>query len=206
MKALLSFLEAGGFHLCEEFVCFNPARLPSPAQWVNVQRERVKDAFTRAWWMSPNEHPKANNRRVLTPYSDDMKQLLKNRRYNSGARPSQHHIGKKSFLRDHGGAIPPNVLVVSNTLSNGDFYLAFCRTQGLVPHPARMPARMAEFFVKLLTTEGDLVLDPFAGSNVTGYVAEKLGRRWISIEAEQQYVTTSRARFIQRRGKFMTLM
>lgn len=85
----------------------------------------------RAWWMSPSEHPKANNRRVLTPYSEDMKQLLRRRRYNSGVRPSEHHIGKKSFLADHGGAIPPNVLVVSNTLSNGDFYLAFCRIQGM---------------------------------------------------------------------------
>jgi site-specific DNA-methyltransferase (cytosine-N4-specific) len=71
-KALLGFLEAGSLHLCEEFVCFNPARLPSPAEWVTVRRERVKDAFTRAWWMAPTEHPKANNRRVLTPYSNSM--------------------------------------------------------------------------------------------------------------------------------------
>ena len=51
LRALLKFLEAGGLSLCQEFVWYNPARLPSPVQWVNVDRFRVKDAFTRIWWM-----------------------------------------------------------------------------------------------------------------------------------------------------------
>lgn len=194
IKALLGFLEAGSFHLCEEFVCFNPARLPSPAEWVNVRRERVKDAFTRAWWMSTKEHPKADNRRVLRPYSKSMKQLLLRGTYNAGPRPSEHNIGQTSFLADHGGAIPPNVLVISNTRAN-DRYLTFCRKHELQPHPARMPDKIAEFFIRFLTDEGDLVMDPFAGSNMTGYVAEQLKRGWISIEARAEYVSTSRARF-----------
>lgn len=193
-KALLGFLEAGNFHLCEEFICFNPARLPSPAQWVNVKRARVKDAFTRAWWMSPAERPKANNRRVLIPYSDSMKQLLLRGKYNAGRRPSEHNIGKRSFLVDHGGAIPPNVLLVSNTRSS-DPYLEFCRQHDTRPHPARMPEKIADFFIRFLTNEGDLVMDPFAGSNVTGRVAETLKRKWISIEAQQEYVSASKARF-----------
>ena len=46
IKTLLRFLEAGDLHLCEEFICFNPARLPSPAEWVTVRREReVSDKF-----------------------------------------------------------------------------------------------------------------------------------------------------------------
>lgn len=194
IKTLLKFLEGGDLHLCEEFICFNPARLPSPAEWVTVRRERVKDAFTRAWWMSPKEHPKANNRRVLTRYSDSMRQLLLKGKYNAGLRPSEHNIGTRSFLVDHGGAIPPNVLVVSNTRSN-DHYLAFCRKHNLRPHPARMPEKIAEFFIRFLTDKGDLVMDPFAGSNITGYVAEELKRKWISIEARSEYVVTSAARF-----------
>jgi site-specific DNA-methyltransferase (cytosine-N4-specific) len=193
-KALLGFLEAGSLHLCEEFVCFNPARLPSPAEWVTVRRERVKDAFTRAWWMAPTEHPKANNRRILTPYSDSMRRLLLRGQYNAGLRPSEHNIREKTFLVDHGGAIPPNVLVVSNTRSS-DPYLAFCRAHNMRPHPARMPEKIAEFFIRFLTQEGDLVMDPFAGSNVTGCVAERLQRKWLSIEAEPEYVFASKARF-----------
>lgn len=41
LRALLEFLERGELNLCQEFVCHNPARLPSPAQWVNVERIRV---------------------------------------------------------------------------------------------------------------------------------------------------------------------
>lgn len=196
IKALLEFLEAGNLHLCEEFICFNPARLPSPAEWVTVRRERVKDAFTRAWWMCPTEHPKANNRTVLTPYSDSMRQLLLKGKYNAGHRPSEHNVGKRTFLVDHGGAIPPNVLLVSNTRSN-DPYLVFCRKHNMQPHPARMPEKIAEFFIKFLTDEGDFVMDPFAGSNITGCVAERLRRKWISIEANPEYVLASKARFGQ---------
>lgn len=194
IKALLGFLEAGNLYLCEEFICFNPARLPSPAEWVTVRRERVKDAFTRAWWMSPTTYPKANNRRVLRPYSDSMKQLLLKGKYNAGLRPSEHNIRERTFLVDHGGAIPPNVLLVSNTRSS-DPYLGFCRKHNIRPHPARMPEKIAEFFIQFLTDECDLVMDPFAGSNVTGYVAERLRRKWVSVEAKREYVSASKARF-----------
>ena len=46
-----------------------------------------------------------------------------------------------------------------------------------------------------LTDAGDLVLDPFAGSNTTGFVAELAGRRWVAIDQEKKYVEQSRIRF-----------
>lgn len=193
-ESLLAMLDTGNFHLCQSFVCYNRARLPAPAQWVNVERIRVKDAFTNLWWMSPSERPKASNRRVLAEYSPAMLQLLATGKYNSGTRPSEHRIGRTSFLKKHGGAIPPNVITVSNT-SSADAYQAYCRQQGLIVHPARMPEKLAEFFIKFLTTRGDIVLDPFAGSNVTGATAERLGRRWISIEANAEYAIGSVGRF-----------
>ena len=194
LRALLDFLEAADLHLCQQFVCHNPARLPTPAQWVNVERIRVKDAFTHVWWMSPNERPKANNRAVLTPYSDSMEKLLEKKHYNGGRRPSQHKIGETSFLTDNGGAIPPNVLTFSNTLSV-DPYRRYCREQGIPLHPARMPAGLAEFFIRFLTEPGDLVFDPFAGSNTSGAAAEGLGRRWVAIEPNPDYIQGSRGRF-----------
>ncbi len=196
LKSLLAFLERGDLELCQQFVCQNPAKLPSPAQWVNVERIRVKDAFTHIWWMSPSTRPKADNRNVLTPYSTAMRKLLKTRRYNSGKRPSEHAIGAKSFLKDNRGAIPPNVLTAANTRSS-DPYIQYCKTNEISLHPARMPDGVAEFFVSFLTDPGDLVLDPFAGSNVTGAVAESLNRRWISIEMNSEYAEASRSRFSQ---------
>ena len=137
LEALLNFRKAGDLKLCQQFVCPNPARLPSPAQWVNVERTRVKDAFTHVWWMAATSHPKANNRRVLTPYSEAMRKLIETQQYNSGKRPSGHVVGTKSFLKDNGGAIPSNVVSATNTKAS-DEYLTYCRENNVTPHPARM--------------------------------------------------------------------
>lgn len=218
LQAFLRFLEKGGLHLCQEFVWYNSARLPSPIEWVNKERIRVKDAFTRIWWMSPTDRPKADNRRVLREYSPSMKRLIETGKYNAGPRPAEYHIGAESFKTDNKGAIPPNVgevdslpsidqtitpkdyeqatnlLKAANTGSR-DFYREFCIDKGATIHPARMPKSLVEFFLKFLTEEGDLVLDPFAGSNTTGAIAEKMERRWISVEAEWQYAVHSIGRF-----------
>ena len=194
LESLMLILKNGDFSLCQQFVAFNRAKLPGPAQWVNVERIRVKDAFSNIWWMGKTTHPKADNRKVLVPYSDSMKNLLKNRQYNAGNRPSEHHIGEASFLKDNGGAIPANVLEVTNTRST-DRYIKYCKANGISLHPARMPDSIPEFFIKFLTEPGDIVLDPFAGSNVTGAVSERLGRKWISIEKELKYAESSVSRF-----------
>lgn len=48
-----------GFHLAQEFFWWNPAKLPTPAEWVTVRRIRVKDAVNCVWWLSPTPWPKA---------------------------------------------------------------------------------------------------------------------------------------------------
>ena len=199
LKALLAFLERGEFVLCQQFVWYNPARLPSPAQWVNIERIRVKDAYTHLWWMALTDRPHADNRQVLNKYSQSMEKLLKRQSYNTGKRPSEHNIGKESFLKNNAGSIPSNLITLANTQSSSN-YLDYCRHYELRPHPARMPSGLAEFFIKFLTKPGDLVLDPFAGSNTTGAVAEKLDRRWLSIEPNESYLKGSRGRFRQFNG------
>lgn len=194
IRSLLRFQEDNDLYLCQEFVWQNPAKLPSPAQWVNVERVRVKDSFTRIWWMSASPKPKADNRRVLQEYSKSMKDLLKSGKYNAGKRPSEHNIGERSFLLDNGGAIPGSVLTFANTQANDD-YQVYCRENEIELHPARMPIELARFFMNFLTDPGDLVLDPFAGSNTTGAAAERLDRFWISIEAEEKYILGSIGRF-----------
>ncbi len=194
LKALLAFLEKGKYCLCQQFVWYNTAKLPSPAQWVNIERIRVKDSFTNIWWMSKTPYPKADNRKILKEYSRSMKNLLKSKKYNSGKRPSEHVIGDTSFLVNNNGAIPSNVLVSANTHSNTN-YQNYCRDQNLIPHPARMPLDIPNFFINFLTEQGDLVLDPFGGSNTTGESAEKLNRRWISVETVQSYINGSKGRF-----------
>ena len=198
LETLLAILRGANLHLCQQFICHNPARLPGPAQWVNIERIRVKDSFTHVWWMARTDRPKANNRNILAPYSIDMQRLITQRSYNAGERPSGHRISEESFFKDNGGAIPPNVLEYSNTAWSED-YNRWCRKIGVAPHPARMSPSLAEFFISFLTDPGDLVVDPFAGSNTTGAAAEHLGRRWIAVEPEGDYVRGSIGRFEQLR-------
>lgn len=214
LESLLGFVKNknAGLNLCQQFVCYNPSRLPSPAQWVTVNRIRTVDSFTHVWWMSKSKFPKADNSKVLRPYSKSMKALLKAKKYNSGKRPSEHVIGSKSFLKDNKGSIMPNfieleqvdenrelrlphnVLSFANT-NSGDYFLKKCREEGLNPHPARMPPQLASFFINFLTDPKDIVLDPFAGSNTTGYCAEKLSRKWVAIDANKEYCKQSLLRF-----------
>jgi site-specific DNA-methyltransferase (cytosine-N4-specific) len=189
-KLLLSL--ANRFHLAQEFYWYNPAKLPAPAEWVNVQRIRVKDAVDPVWWFSKSTRPKASNTRVLKDYSPSMNSLLSNG-YTPGLRPSGHRISGK-FKKRHKGAIPPNILTLANTDSNSA-YLTKCREAKIAPHPARYPEGIPEFFIKFLTTKGDLVLDPFGGSNTTGAVAERLGRRWVCLEIVREYLKGSKFRF-----------
>lgn len=181
-----------GFHLCQEHFSWNPSKLPTPAEWVNIRRVRVKDAVNCIWWLSLTPWPKANNRRVLAPYSESMLHLLKNG-YTAKLRPSGHDISDK-FQRDNGGAVPPNLLAIANTESNGK-YQDYCRQNDLEIHPARFPAQLPEYFIRMLTDKGDLVIDPFAGSCVTGMVAEVLERRWICIELLESYLKGAVGRF-----------
>lgn len=209
-RLLIDLVDQLGFHLAEDFYWFNRAKLPGPRQWVNIERTRVKDAVNVIWWLSKTTEPKASNLRVLRPYSKQMQRMITRGSYNDGERPSQHDIGK-TWAKDQGGAIPPNVIEVesdehlrgvvpdnmldfSNT-SSTDPYLIYCRENELVPHPARFPRQVPEFFVKLLTEPNDLVLDVFAGSNMTGFVAEKHGRRWITCEQDADYIAGSFGRF-----------
>jgi site-specific DNA-methyltransferase (cytosine-N4-specific) len=191
-KLLLTLCEEVGLHLAQDLYWFRPAALPTPAEWVAVRRIRVKDSVNCVWWLSKTEWPKANNRNVLQPYSKDMVRLLQ-KGYRSKLRPSGHFVTAK-FMSDHGGAIPPNLLQVGGNESNSR-YLKACEKAGLKPHPARFPREIPEFFIRLTTEEKDLVLDPFAGSNVTGEAAEFANRHWIAIEIRKDYLEGSRFRF-----------
>ena len=191
-KLLIMLVEEMGFHLAQEFFWWNPAKLPTPAEWVNVRRIRVKDAVNCVWWLSKSPWPRADNRRVLQPYSQAMHDLLENG-YTPKMRPSGHDISG-NFATDNGGAIPPNLLAIPNTESNGP-YQQYCKEHGIRPHPARFPTELPEYFVRFLTDKGDLVVDPFAGSCVTGEVAERLGRRWVCVDLEEEYLEGALGRF-----------
>lgn len=191
-KLMIMLCDEYNFHLAQDFYWYNPAKLPTPAEWVTVRRIRVKDSINKIWWLSKSEWPKASNRRVLQPYSESMKDLFENG-YNAGMRPSGHDIGKQ-FGNNNGAAIPSNLIALANTESNSP-YQKYCREHNIKTHPARFPPDLPEFFIRMLTDEGDTVLDPFAGSCVTGEVCERLRRRWTCVELRADYLKGALGRF-----------
>ena len=195
-RVLIEFCDTLGYHLAEEFFWFNPAKLPSPIEWVNKKKIRTKDAVNTVWWFSKTEYPKADVTKVLTPYSERMRTLLRDpdKFYRPKGRPSGHDIAK-AFGKNNGGSIPPNLLSIPNTDSNSH-YLRTCQTLGRKRHPARYPPDLPRFFLKFLTDPGDIVVDIFSGSNTTGQVADELGRRWLSIELDRSFAALSAVRFL----------
>lgn len=196
-RVLIKLCDELEFKLAEEFFWFNPAKLPSPLEWVNKRKIRTKDAVNTIWWLSKTDFPKADVTKVKVPYSDRMKKLLKNAEefYKPKERPSGHEISE-NFSKDNGGAIPSNLLQIANTDSNSQ-YIRFCKEVGIKPHPARFPKQIPTFFIKFLTDPGDLVLDIFAGSNTTGYQAEELERYWLAFESNPEYIANSMFRFLK---------
>lgn len=196
-RVLVKFCDEIGFHLAEEFFWYNPAKLPGPIEWVNKRKIRAKDSVNTVWWLSKTEWPKANVSNVLAEYSDRMKKLIKDpsKYYTPAKRPSGHDIDS-SFGKDNGGAIPSNLLQISNSEASSK-YLKLCKEVGLKSHPARFPAKLPEFFIRFLTEPGDLVVDIFGGSNTTGYVCEMENRNWLSFELNREYLSTSVLRFMQ---------
>jgi DNA modification methylase len=193
-KLLIMLCEEFGFHLAQEFYWWNPSKLPTPAEWVNVRRIRVKDAVNTVWWLSKTEWPKASNRRVLQPYSPSMESLLVNG-YKAKMRPSGHDISNK-FSVNNGAAIPPNLIAVPNTESNSA-YMRYCQKKGIKAHPARFPAELPEYFIRMLTDPDDFVFDPFGGSCITGEISQRLGRRWACSELVGEYLDGALGRFIK---------
>jgi DNA modification methylase len=199
-KLLVELVDQIGFHLAQECFWYNPAKMPTPAEWVTVRRIRIKESVEYVWWLSKSRFPKADNTRVLKPYSKEMMHL--------GKRASRRAVRPPSNIRpslnraEVGGAIPPNVIegdIPDSLLRFGnagnDRYALRCKEMGYKIHPAGFPAALPEFFILMLTDPNDIILDPFAGSNITGAVAENMQRRWISVEREEEYLQASKLRF-----------
>ena len=204
-KLLIALVDKVGFHLAQECFWYNPAKMAAPAEWVTVRRIRIRDSVEYVWWLSRTPWPKSDNRRVLKPYSRDMIRLNQ-RGVRPTTRPSGYNIKSSFDTIEAGGSIPPNVIEIENEVASdmlkfgnnasNDTYTRLCKEEGIKIHPARFPASLPSFFIKMLTNEDDVVVDPFAGSNTTGAVAENLQRRWIAMESVEAYLKGSQFRFI----------
>jgi site-specific DNA-methyltransferase (adenine-specific) len=152
-----------------------------PGKWPN----RFRDSWERLLHFNKSKHFKMYQDAVMVPMGDWANTRLRNlsetdrvrdeSKVNSGfGKNVSNWIGRTKVY-------PTNVLHMATECGNRN-------------HSATFPRALPEWFIKLFTKPGDVVLDPFLGSGTTALVAAELGRRYIGIEKLKEYVEISRKR------------
>ncbi|HEY2205239.1 MAG TPA: site-specific DNA-methyltransferase [Pseudonocardia sp.] len=146
---------------------------------------RTKDSFEYVYHFARGARPYFDLDSVRVPYRADEAEIARRKSDRLGRRNTEAGFGRdrtKTYLL--GGADPGNVVGVPQTYN---------QHRG-VAHTAAMPEGLAEFFVRVGSPPGAVVLDPFAGSGTTVVVARRLGRRGGGIEVHERYVEEARRR------------
>lgn len=144
-------------------------------------KKRLKDGFEYCYFFTKTKDFKFFPNNVLKPTQSkyfESEQRRKNKgshNVNNGSGMNMSHRSAPAMVR------PSNVISMPIDSTNHE-------------HPATFPIELPMFFIKLLTEEGDVVYDPFAGSGTTLLAAEKLNRHFIGTEIEQKYADLARKR------------
>jgi len=114
-----------------------------------------------------------------------------------------NYAGSKVKITDrnsNGTPKPPKYVTVQNfSFRHNVWTISYPFTQGVadklpMDHPAVMPEQLAQDHIKSWSNEGDLILDPFAGSGTTLKAAQQLNRKWIGIEINPDYIALTKKR------------
>lgn len=197
-RLLIALHDRLGLHLMDRCIWFNRSKPPGPVQWASKARVQLNVAYEPVLWLTNDPMKiRADNRRVLQPHSERHQRLLKQGGTKTAAEHSDGRYNRPAgaFGNSTPGRIPLNVFDMGHGCPEQVRYKAAARAAGLPVHGAPMPQRLAEFFIQFLTEPGDLVAEPFAGSQTTAAAAERLGRRWISTDCMAEYVAGGALRF-----------
>lgn len=171
---LVFWLRDQGFRFAEDFVWGKPS--PPPGRFKRYLKDAVEYCFQFAKTDDWQFYPEA----CLTPARWDRKDVQRRMKlpqnYVRVNEPSGQ--GRKRVQAGPDLVRPSNLLIMEPEFLPNP-------TQ----HPARFPVGLPEFFIKLMTQPGQVVLDPFGGTGTTGVAAENLGRRWLLAELDADYVT-----------------
>lgn len=170
---LVLALQNMGWRWVETYIWAKPNAVPGKFG------PRTKDSFEYVYHFARGNKPYFDLNAVRVPYRADTSEIERRKKDKLGRRSTLAGFGRdrtKTYLL--GGADPGNVVSVSQTYN---------QHKG-VAHTAAMPEGLAEFFVKVASPSGGVVIDPFAGSATTIVVARKLGRKSGGIELHEEFV------------------
>jgi DNA modification methylase len=179
-------LEQLGWHCIEDYLWLKPNAMPG--YWNN----RLRDEWEYCFHLTKNKKFKMRQNNVRKPMGDWAETRLNklngksNERHNSEnnsgfGRDLRNWVGKETVL-------PGNVIKVGLVGKN-------------MGHPAAFPVGLPEFFIKLFTDEGDIVLDPFGGSGSTGIAAYRNNRKAILIDNKKEYTEVIQFRLFAETGE-----
>ncbi|MEW6702077.1 MAG: DNA methyltransferase [Bacteroidota bacterium] len=169
---LIKEMRKQGWLWTEEFIWHK--KNSYPGKWPN----RFRDSWERLLQFNKAKHFNMYQEEVMVPIGDWAKSRLKNLSETDKIRDNAKNgsgFGKNvSNWLGRDLVYPTNVLHLATECNNKE-------------HSAAFPDELPEWFIKLFTKEGDVVLDPFMGSGTTVNVANKMGRVGLGIEIVKEY-------------------
>jgi DNA modification methylase len=179
---LVIALQRMGWRWLETYIWAKPNAVPGKFG------PRTKDSFEYVYHFARGFKPYFDLNAVRIPYKADSTEIARRKLDTLGRRNTDAGFGRdrtKTYLL--GGADPGNVVTVAQTYN---------QHRG-VAHTAAMPEGLSEFFIKIASPEGGIVVDPFAGAGTTVVVARRLGRRAAGFEIHEHFVEESRRRITE---------
>jgi site-specific DNA-methyltransferase (cytosine-N4-specific) len=190
-RLVLAICDTFQLSLLERAIWSNPSKAPGPVQYASKTRQQLNVGYEPILIFAKNAHlVKADNRRVLEPHTDRHLKLIsqggerREASYSDGA----YRLRVGSFGGETAGRIPKNVITRGHRCAYGLQYQKAATALGLPVHGAGQPLSIADFLIRFLTDEQDLVVDPFGGRMMSGLAAEMLNRTWMCGEINLQYV------------------
>lgn len=197
-RLLIRLCDRMGLHRMDSIIWANTSKPPGPVAWASKQRVQLNVGYEYIDWLTNDpSRITSDNRRVLEAHTRRHLALIaqggeqRDASYSDGA----YRIHPGRFGNATEGRIPRNVLVRGHRCADAIQYREDARALGLPVHGARQPLSIPDFLIRFLTRAGDLVIDPFGGTATTAMAAERLGRRWLVIEAMLDYLRGAAERF-----------
>lgn len=196
-RLVIALQDRLGLYKMDEIPWINTSKIPTNA-YATQKKILMLPAWEPILWFCNNPAMvRASTTKILRPHSQEHLDYVKNggskKEYING--DGKYHIKQGAFSKETKGSLPKNIFTRGHRSAETNRYHKICNELNIAKHAAMFPFEIPEYFIKFLTDEGDLVVDPFSGSFTTPLAADKLNRRWIGSDLIWEYLRGGGERF-----------